>query len=172
MDLLTTQPGGELSGSASASASGLSTGGESCETKSPSNDPVGKVRTACNRCHGQKLRCIKKPGQTKCERCRKLHTSCRFSPRAPRSSLKHSEPAIDGMQGPFPLPPSMDIQNVHVNSLLGDCNSAWLFPPNAATNVAGDSGMSRRFAFIISSITARRSKYVCGSLLSDANRVF
>lgn len=148
MEPLTTHPGGALSASASASGPGLSSGGESYETQTPSNDPAGKVRAACNRCHGQKLRCIKKPGQAKCERCRKLHTSCRFSPRAPRSSLKQSEPAIDDMQESFSLSRSTDIPNLHANSMLGECNSEWLLPPNAAPNLAGGSGKSWRIAFI------------------------
>ncbi|OJI98827.1 hypothetical protein ASPVEDRAFT_38326 [Aspergillus versicolor CBS 583.65] len=47
-----------------------------------------KTRSACDRCHGQKLRCILKPGHTRCERCLRLDTVCRFAPRAPRGSIK------------------------------------------------------------------------------------
>ncbi|BCS20325.1 Zn(II)2Cys6 transcription factor domain-containing protein [Aspergillus puulaauensis] len=47
-----------------------------------------KTRSACDRCHGQKLRCILKPGQARCERCLRLDTACRFAPRAPRGSIK------------------------------------------------------------------------------------
>ena len=55
-----------------------------------------KVRAACNPCHSQKLRCVIQRGAVSCERCIKLHKSCKFAPRAPRSSL---QPGRDGAQG-------------------------------------------------------------------------
>ena len=51
-----------------------------------------KTRSACDRCHGQKLRCIRKPGQSRCERCLRLDAACRFAPRAPRGSIKSRSP--------------------------------------------------------------------------------
>lgn len=50
--------------------------------------PPKKTRSACTRCHSQKLRCVRQKGQTRCDRCLKLKTTCRFDPRAPRVSLK------------------------------------------------------------------------------------
>ncbi|KAL4755697.1 Zn(II)2Cys6 transcription factor domain-containing protein [Aspergillus foveolatus] len=47
-----------------------------------------KIRSACNRCHAQKLRCVLKPGQVQCERCLRLDTVCRFASRAPRGSQR------------------------------------------------------------------------------------
>ncbi|KAL1954728.1 hypothetical protein VTO42DRAFT_781 [Malbranchea cinnamomea] len=49
---------------------------------------VTKTRSACDRCHSQKLRCVRNAELTSCERCRRLGTICRFSARAPRGSLK------------------------------------------------------------------------------------
>ncbi|KAA8652846.1 Zn(II)2Cys6 transcription factor domain-containing protein [Aspergillus tanneri] len=49
---------------------------------------VRKSRSACNRCHAQKLRCVRQPGQLHCERCLKLDTICQFARRAPRGSKK------------------------------------------------------------------------------------
>jgi len=44
-----------------------------------------KVRSACDRCHQQKVRCLKKSTEpNSCERCTKLKAECRFSPREPR----------------------------------------------------------------------------------------
>ena len=70
MDLLTTQL---------PAASALAPASMSGELNQPLVQV--KVRSACNRCHGQKLRCVRKPGQVSCERCLRLNTSCRFSPR-------------------------------------------------------------------------------------------
>ncbi|KAI0508474.1 hypothetical protein F5B22DRAFT_398673 [Xylaria bambusicola] len=44
----------------------------------------GKTRSACNRCHQQKLRCIKAAEQSVCERCTRLKIECRYSPRERR----------------------------------------------------------------------------------------
>ncbi|KAI1152344.1 hypothetical protein F4825DRAFT_310786 [Nemania diffusa] len=40
-----------------------------------------KTRSACNRCHQQKLRCTKTKDHASCERCAKLNMECRYSPR-------------------------------------------------------------------------------------------
>jgi hypothetical protein len=39
-----------------------------------------RLRTACDRCHSQKLRCPKPTGAEKCDRCRKARAPCEFSP--------------------------------------------------------------------------------------------
>ncbi|KAI9736194.1 MAG: hypothetical protein M1834_001079 [Cirrosporium novae-zelandiae] len=39
-----------------------------------------KRRSACDRCHSQKLRCLKQPGNGNCDRCLKLGAQCIFSP--------------------------------------------------------------------------------------------
>ncbi|KAI1421649.1 hypothetical protein F5Y12DRAFT_694961 [Xylaria sp. FL1777] len=43
-----------------------------------------KTRSACDRCHQQKLRCIKTRQQTTCERCARLAVECCYSPRERR----------------------------------------------------------------------------------------
>lgn len=37
-------------------------------------------RSACDRCHSQKLRCPRRPGQDICDRCSKARASCAYSP--------------------------------------------------------------------------------------------
>lgn len=37
-------------------------------------------RFACDRCHTQKIRCPRKPGQAVCDRCTKAKAECLFSP--------------------------------------------------------------------------------------------
>jgi hypothetical protein len=132
MDLFTTPP------AASASASGVSSGGES-------NNPPGKIRSACNRCHSQKLRCVIKIGQVSCERCLKLKTSCRFGPRAPRASLKPPEQATGCAQvdwhEPLSMSASITMPNVHSNAMIADVSdSDWLFSPSAKTGIAEGRG--------------------------------
>ncbi|KAI1824204.1 hypothetical protein F4861DRAFT_539229 [Xylaria intraflava] len=40
-----------------------------------------KTRSACDRCHRQKLRCVKTKGRPGCKRCADLDAECRYSPR-------------------------------------------------------------------------------------------
>ncbi|OIW26044.1 hypothetical protein CONLIGDRAFT_647762 [Coniochaeta ligniaria NRRL 30616] len=39
-----------------------------------------RTRQSCDRCHGQKLKCPKKPGSAVCARCEKAGSACVFSP--------------------------------------------------------------------------------------------
>lgn len=137
MDILTTPPVEVASDS--ASASGLSYSGNA-----PSSAAPGKMRAACNRCHAQKLRCRKKVGEVKCDRCRKLHTSCQFSPRAPRSSPKNGERVVNGMEETFPLFVPTDMPTMPSNIVTGDggsCSSDWAFSQNPAIGVANGPGI-------------------------------
>ncbi|KAL2864815.1 Zn(II)2Cys6 transcription factor domain-containing protein [Aspergillus lucknowensis] len=62
---------------------------------------IQKTRAACNRCHAQKLRCIRRTGQSRCERCSRLDAPCRFAPRAPRNSRQRaSQETPNFEQGP------------------------------------------------------------------------
>ncbi|KAB5550020.1 hypothetical protein GE09DRAFT_1035079 [Coniochaeta sp. 2T2.1] len=53
---------------------------------------AGPIRTrqSCDRCHGQKLKCPKKPGSAICARCEKAGSACVFSPAG-----GHPEPGVD-----------------------------------------------------------------------------
>ncbi|KAI1115377.1 hypothetical protein F5Y14DRAFT_135125 [Nemania sp. NC0429] len=53
-----------------------------------------KTRSACNRCHQQKLRCIKVKGHNRCERCANLKAECLYSPRERRAT--QSRPSRKG----------------------------------------------------------------------------
>ncbi|KAL3443349.1 hypothetical protein BJX65DRAFT_285352 [Aspergillus insuetus] len=57
-----------------------------------SNQPK-KTRSACDKCHTQKLRCTRKSGHSQCERCLRLNAECRFAPRAKRGSKKPRSPS-------------------------------------------------------------------------------
>ena len=132
MDLFTTPP------AASASALGVS-------SRDESNSPPGKIRSACNRCHSQKLRCVKNIGQVSCQRCLKLKSSCRFGPRAPRASLKPREQATNCAQSdwhePLSAPAFIPTLNISSNLMIADvCDSDWHFPPNAETGIAEEQG--------------------------------
>ena len=43
------------------------------------NEPIKKL-AACDRCHSQKLRCLKRAGTEGCVRCHKARATCMFSP--------------------------------------------------------------------------------------------
>jgi hypothetical protein len=53
-----------------------------------------RPRNACDRCHSQKLRCLKTPDGDTCLRCAKFGTQCLFSTRAPRR--KTQQKSSDG----------------------------------------------------------------------------
>ncbi|KAK9257618.1 hypothetical protein V1519DRAFT_477652, partial [Lipomyces tetrasporus] len=129
MDYLRTQP----APSASASASGVSSGAES-------HNAPGKTRSACNRCHSQKLRCVRNIGQVSCERCLRLRTSCRFGPRAPRASLKSPQRAAAAQaewQIPLSGSASIPTPNLHADAMIaGVSDSEWLFSPSADTDIS------------------------------------
>lgn len=134
MDLPTTPP----TASASASAPGVSSSSES------QNSPR-KIRSACDRCHGQKLRCIRKEGQVSCERCLKLHTTCRFGPRASRTSLKRPKSPARWVQGeeqePLSASASIPTPNAYSNEIIADRrNSDWWFPLGLETSIATGPG--------------------------------
>ena len=61
-----------------------------------SSGTPSRTRAACNRCHAQKLKCVKKVEQGgSCERCTRLRTTCRYGPRAARVSARPLERAAD-----------------------------------------------------------------------------
>ena len=122
---------------ASASAS-VSPAGES-------NNPAVKNRSACDRCHSQKLRCVKRTGQVTCARCLKLKTICRFSPRAPRASLKLPEQATGYPQGYWHDPVSMTasipwLWNMHASPMTADVSDIWNPPLEPEKDIAEAPG--------------------------------
>jgi hypothetical protein len=134
MDLFTDPPAASASASASVPPTGRT------------NNAAAKNRSACDRCHSQKLRCIRKTGQVTCERCLKLKTICRFSPRAPRASLKPSEQATGYDQGYWHDPLSMSastpsLWNMHANSTIANLSdNNWNFPPDSERSLAEGLG--------------------------------
>ncbi|RDW71425.1 hypothetical protein BP6252_07988 [Coleophoma cylindrospora] len=101
------------------------------QTRAQGKRPPRKIRSACNRCHAQKLRCVRKQGDAHCERCLrlKLHVSCRFEARAaracPRSSPHNGQDDLhEPPAGTITLPvPDMSLSPVITNS-----SNEWLFP--------------------------------------------
>ena len=125
---------------ASAEASGVFSGAES-------RPPPGNIRSACNRCHSQKLRCVRNVGQVSCERCLKLKRPCRFGLRAPRASLKAPEQATGRAHGNWrkPLPMSSSILTPSIQSypmIAGTTESDWLGLLSAGTGTAEGRGWS------------------------------
>ncbi|KAF9869382.1 hypothetical protein CkaCkLH20_13151 [Colletotrichum karsti] len=48
-----------------------------------------RTRQACDRCHGQKLRCPKQAGSAICARCSKAHVPCVYSAAGPQTTPGH-----------------------------------------------------------------------------------
>ncbi|KAI0905816.1 hypothetical protein F4823DRAFT_115300 [Ustulina deusta] len=107
----------------------------------------GKQRSACNRCHQQKLRCIKTMEQTTCERCTKLKLECRYSPRERRivRNRPFRRPFAAG-PGAWPEPrdlapalaPAMPDMQQRITAVPGRFECGWLaFQDTALDNAEG-----------------------------------
>ncbi|KAI1078968.1 hypothetical protein F5B20DRAFT_187645 [Whalleya microplaca] len=57
------------------------------------------LRTSCDRCHSQKLKCPKQPGVATCSRCLKAGASCVFSPAGP--SVRRARGSHVQLQSPY-----------------------------------------------------------------------
>jgi hypothetical protein len=135
MDLFPTPP------VASASASGIS----SESSGGGSNvGPSRKTRLACDRCHTQKLKCVRRAGnETRCERCLRLKTTCRFGARVPRSSLKLIEQVAQEirLEDPLFVPASMYMPTRYSDTTIaGVSGIEWPFPSSENTNTGGGRG--------------------------------
>ncbi|KAI3322937.1 hypothetical protein HD806DRAFT_121591 [Xylariaceae sp. AK1471] len=90
------------------------------------------LRSSCDRCHSQKLKCPKEQGSATCSRCLKAGADCVFSPagaawrRASANTACQSSPLLQRpSQGAgnfdlhltWPWPPSLDAGNLSVNEL-------------------------------------------------------
>jgi hypothetical protein len=125
----------------SASASGVAS--ESSGGGSSVNLPK-KTRSACNRCHAQKLKCVKKGGrENSCERCFRLRTACRSGPRVARSSLKRPDPTAVGitLEDPLSMPASVSMLTRHSDTTIaGVGEMELLLPFGESTDVNGGCG--------------------------------
>jgi hypothetical protein len=146
MDLLTTLD--TNAASASASALGIS-------AAQISNGTPRKTRSACNRCHSQKLRCIKNISHVSCERCLKLKRSCKFSPRVPRAPLKQPEPtdpsSLDGIHELLPTTTSTLAPNEYASQIIpGSSGNQWHLPDSTETVIAEEGTFhSYLFPFLV-----------------------
>ncbi|KAL3459493.1 hypothetical protein BJX64DRAFT_291162 [Aspergillus heterothallicus] len=100
----------------------------------PSPQPR-KMRSACDKCHLQKLRCVRKSGQSRCERCERLDAVCRFAPRARRGSKK-----TRGQQEPAPVTTPHIVSNelATPSTTLGpSSNLQWPMPDGSWLDTLG-----------------------------------
>jgi len=121
-------------------------GSASVSPTGESPNPAVKNRSACDRCHSQKLRCVRKTGQVTCDRCLKLKTICRFSPRLPRASLKLPEQATQYAQGynhdPVPMNASIpSLLNMDASLTIGnESDNNWNFFPDSGRGLTEGLG--------------------------------
>ena len=108
------------------------------------NKPPRKMRSACDRCHSQKLRCTRKQGEIGCQRCLRLHTSCRFGPRAPRASLRNLQGAAqDDRHEPSSDSVAISMPNLYSNPAITDRGtSEWLLSSDVDQAVAEEQGVT------------------------------
>ena len=145
MDSLVTPSASSASASASASAR--------ASLRSETTNHPRKVRSACNRCYRQKLRCVKITGELDCERCSKLHTSCQYGLRAPRASLKTPVPGI--WHERHSVPAFLSAPDANLDTVLTDeSNSEWLLAPDvsAGADIAEDQGQFHQCWVLLASI--------------------
>jgi hypothetical protein len=67
------------------------------------------LRKSCDRCHSQKLKCPKQPGNVICARCARAGALCVFSPAGPSARRVLATPT-DEDEIPFP----QDVDNLHL----------------------------------------------------------
>ncbi|KAK5634786.1 hypothetical protein RRF57_010499 [Xylaria bambusicola] len=117
----------------------------------------GKTRSACNRCHQQKLRCVKTIEQSTCERCARLKIECRYSPRERRvgRSGQCRTGAWPGPRNLAPLP--MPHTQQTIAPIPGSNECSWLSCPNTAIENA--EGLRKRLnqipVFCVVALTLR-----------------
>ncbi|KAJ2985249.1 hypothetical protein NUW58_g5636 [Xylaria curta] len=131
-----------------------------------------KTRSACNRCHQQKLRCTKAKGQTSCERCIKIKIECRYSPRNARSKPQGATPGTT-RRGLAPAiePARPDIQRSVSVALAADgAQYDWLsFPDMGLDNAESLGYLGYDSAFPIH-YGDREAQYIlpgCDNMLGD-----
>ncbi|CAH0047589.1 unnamed protein product [Clonostachys solani] len=145
MDLFVTPPAASASPSTSESTSKSAVTIPSGAADHPRHQPSSKTRLSCDRCHAQKLRCVKDEGVAACRRCLRLKTICRHSPRAARSSTKPRGqrahlPRADDDVTPSASEPMENIAPVPTTSSLGD--NDWWAPTDTPTSlVEGQAGL-------------------------------
>ncbi|KAK3681568.1 hypothetical protein B0T22DRAFT_472474 [Podospora appendiculata] len=91
--------------------------------------PNPQNRLACDRCHGQKLRCQKGPAsQGSCLRCSRSNTTCVFSPRQRRqvhTQVQAQEEGADSNAASIaPSPTAKEQAEVHPQSFTVDDNAS------------------------------------------------
>ena len=100
-----------------------------------------KVRAACTPCHSQKLRCVIKHGAVSCDRCVRLHKSCNFAPRAPRSSLQVRQNSAQSHE-PEGMPASIEMYTPASSPLaVKDAFNESPFSPAFGMDVVEGQGM-------------------------------
>lgn len=113
-------------------------------TNADSGQPTGKLRAACNRCHAQKLRCVKQTGHASCDRCLRLKTSCHFGFRAPRSSLKlsnHVTQHLDDGQDLLDLSQCSSTSKTCLDDMTAGAGKGdWQFLPTMSSDISLNGG--------------------------------
>ncbi|CAH0018867.1 unnamed protein product [Clonostachys rhizophaga] len=159
MDLVVTPSAASASPSTSESTSKSVVTICSGSAEQPRHQLSSKTRLSCDRCHAQKLRCVKNEGIATCRRCLRLKTLCRYSPRATRSSTKPGGQSTHLPQPDHDVTLSTgesleDIEPVPVTASLGDVD--WWVPVDTPIGLVEGQDHNK-----IPGIVGSRSNYGC-----------
>ncbi|KAI0143012.1 hypothetical protein GGR57DRAFT_370211 [Xylariaceae sp. FL1272] len=92
----------------------------------PTNPPTRKTKTrsACDRCHAQKLKCKKSSSQDSCDRCFRQGLCCVFSPRITRNSRTRQHVGSEALRlrSLVPSPPRGLFQGSDVVDIMQSCS--------------------------------------------------
>ena len=87
--------------------------------------PSRKLRKSCDRCHAQKLRCVRDPAfPTQCKRCYGAGLECVFSARASKSSAAPAMSGASSLNDCLSLPANA-FGMPNLNDLCPDVFSLW-----------------------------------------------
>ncbi|KAH6656283.1 hypothetical protein BKA67DRAFT_551465 [Truncatella angustata] len=105
---------------------------------------LGKARSSCNRCHLQKLKCVKNTSYGSCERCLRLGTSCRFTARTSRVHRNAPRCLADcGGRHAVSISPNMPMPSVQFHSVNTNVTGIdLLFSSSADPIIANDTAAS------------------------------
>lgn len=137
-------------------------------TSSDSNPPA-KLRSACNRCHSQKLRCIQEPDHATCRRCTRLGISCQYAPRTRRAPKRQATGSAFAHPGSLVDCPSA--ATLVGTRLSGRDGSEWLSHSLWDINNIDSQGESiprrRKFNLIHAGISNRSSQLQLSQPVSE-----
>ncbi|KAI1502455.1 hypothetical protein F5X99DRAFT_407949 [Biscogniauxia marginata] len=98
------------------------------------------LRSSCDRCHSQKLKCPKQSGSAACARCLKAGTACVFSQSRQPGPAAQRTPAAPVYEGgvAYQPPPSEERPDVHLSWPIFDLGDVFTNSPELSRGIQQD----------------------------------